>query len=173
MKTKQVIVTIALLIAGHHTYAQQMTVQQTHLAGLKADSLQVAGLTAWIEFCLKQDTILLNAGTADLKEATNTLSNMIKNGTSVTDQVAKFYVMGIQADESMISLYVSLYGSSYSKDEIMDEKAEDRKKKVTWNDQEYKLTSNSKERFKTLGGYLETVQKKQETDQKNYKKLYL
>ena len=172
MKTKQVILTIVLLVAGHHSYAQQMTVQQTHQAGLKADSLQVAGLTAWIEFCLKQDTTLFSAGATDFSAALNTLANMTKNGTSVNGQVAQFEVLGIEADERVISLYTTLFGASYARDEITAEKAEDRTKKVTWNDQEYKLTSASKKQFKSMEDYLETAQKNLATDQKYYKQLY-
>ena len=150
----------------------QYTVQQTDQLGVKADSLDVAALNAYIEFIIKQDSKLYYDGTNLFKQERDVLNDKMKNGTSANTQLARFEAMSTQAQLSHLDLYSSLYGDILFKGPILRESADDRKKKVTWNDQEYKLTSDSRSKFKELNDDLETAQENLKRDQDTYNKLF-
>ena len=169
---KVIVVCASALLMCSRLHAQQYTVQETQRVGIKADSLEVAGLTMYIEFILKQDTKLYNDGTAIFKAERAVLSDKIKNGTAANTQLANFDALSVRAQLSHLDLYSSLYGDMLFKDPIVGETADDRKKKVTWKDQEYKLTSDSKSKFKELNADLESAEESLKREQESYNRLY-
>ncbi len=169
---KVIVVSTSALLMCSHLYAQQYTVQETQKVGIKADSLEVAGITMYIEFILKQDSKLYYDGTAIFKTEQAVLNDKIKNGTAANTQLANFDAMSTRTQLSHLDLYSSLYGDVLFKGPILGETADNRKKKVTWKDQEYKLSSDSRSKFKALNDDLDAAQESLKREQDLYNKLY-
>lgn len=169
---KAAIVTCLVIIVSTHINAQSYTPQQTDLLDIKTDSMEVAGLTSLIEFCVKQDVKQYDAARAIFKDEHVVLNDVMKNGSSQNSQLATFFAYGIRMKSTALSVYESLYGDDLFKNDILAEKTEDRKKSVTWKEQQYKLTSDSKGKFKDLNGYLETAQDRLDKNKKGYAKVY-
>jgi hypothetical protein len=162
--TKTIVISLLFLITGIQVNAQY-SYQKAGLLELKSDSLKIDALKSYQEFIIKQDTMMYRLGKYDFADAKKILIDIANNSKDLYGGAQAY-----SADISIIDVYLSTV-DDYTKGQIVDEKAAERTKSVTWNGKEYKLTASSKKDFNYVGDMIKSATDIQKIHQKSYNSL--
>jgi hypothetical protein len=150
--TKTILLSLVLMVFGINVNAQY-TKEKTVQLLLSADTMELNGLNAMVDFMVKQDAQIYQNGNTMFTNEKGILSDLAKNANKDA------HIHG----SSRVDNYMTMCNNDF-KDRVMNEKATDRTLKVTWNKQSYKISKHFKMTYDMLIDFINMSQSQPSMD---------
>ena len=151
-RTINTIFAFLLLLTLQYSFGQNLSPSETKYAANKADQLDISATKSMIAFIAKREIGLQQQAISQWNEALALYNKVLTKGT--VDSRSSGTAGSLQAfvydsRKSMIQTYLSGYGDFFA-NELLNEKEEERTKKVNLDGNEYKISKTYKKHFDSL-----------------------